>query len=79
MNITVRYLGMLAEKVGKNSEELKISETETVAQVRSDLVAKYAVIAGVTFKVAVNNQMKSEDFVIPNDAEVALLPPFSGG
>ncbi len=70
----VLLFGNLAEHVGQSElvfeGEMRISE----------LRARLRPLSGtLPYAVAINGRIEDEDRVIPLDAEVALLPPFSGG
>lgn len=75
MILKLKYFGMIAEALNKESEELDI-EAITV----SDLVDYYQnQLDNINFKVAVNHNIVNTDYKLNNNDEVALLPPFAGG
>lgn len=51
----------------------------TVGQLRMHIEEVYPNIKNKTFSVAVNKIMASDDTMITASAEVAIMPPFSGG
>ncbi len=53
----------------------------TIAALRQRLTHKYPTMAGLIQKsaFAVNDEFADDAMQIPDDAEVALLPPVSGG
>ncbi|WP_297337667.1 MoaD/ThiS family protein [Algoriphagus sp.] len=75
--ITVKAFGLVAEKMGL--ENLLLVNPGTTQELKNQLVKKYPELQSVKFNLAVNKKMASEQTDIPSGAEVALLPPFSGG
>lgn len=51
----------------------------TVAGLRSALFAAYPGLMDKTFRIAVNHAIVGEDAAVLPGAEIALMPPFSGG
>jgi molybdopterin converting factor small subunit len=51
----------------------------TVKRMRDTLAERWPALEGKTYLVAINQKMASDDDLISDDAEVALMPPFSGG
>lgn len=77
MNITIKYFGLLAE-VTKRSEETIAFKKATVSDLLETLFAKYPELKEKDFQVAQNLEIVTKDTQL-TEAEVALLPPFSGG
>ncbi|GAB5417697.1 MAG: hypothetical protein Crog4KO_26830 [Crocinitomicaceae bacterium] len=75
--VTVTYYGMIADKIGKNSEELILPAGEI--QLRNFFEAKHPELSAFTYSVAVDLHytatLPSE--VIPN--KIDIMPPFAGG
>ena len=79
MALTIKYFGMLAEKIGKSTEVVDTPATTTVDALRRHLINRHPALDGITFQVAVNLSVaQAETQINPND-EVAILPPFAGG
>jgi molybdopterin converting factor small subunit len=51
----------------------------TVGDMRNLLAERWPALHNKTFLVAVNQRLAADEVHIPEDAEVALMPPFSGG
>jgi molybdopterin synthase sulfur carrier subunit len=51
----------------------------TVKSMRDTLAERWPDLEGKIYLVAINQKMASDDDLISDDAEVALMPPFSGG
>ena len=77
MMITIKYLGLLAEATGCNSEEMNFSGT-TVSDVKEVLFQKYETLRNKDFQVAQNNELITDKTKV-STLEIALLPPFAGG
>ena len=78
MRLTVKYFGQIAECTGRNSELLE-AKGQSVSQLINQLNTKYPGLIDLAFTVAVDKNLVPQETVLTQDAEVALLPPFSGG
>ena len=79
MQIQILYFGLLADRVGLSAETFDVASGINVADLRRLLLEKYPYLASEKFKIAVNQQLASEEMDIPFQAEIACLPPFAGG
>jgi molybdopterin synthase sulfur carrier subunit len=59
--------------------EQDIQGPETVAELRIFLEQEYPELKTLRYVIAVDKQIADEQTSLPGNAEVALLPPFSGG
>ncbi|SDD40216.1 molybdopterin synthase sulfur carrier subunit [Algoriphagus faecimaris] len=75
--ITLKAFGMIAEKLG--ADQLRLENPGNSHELKNELFMKYPELKGLKFNLAINKKMVSEETDIPIGAEVALLPPFSGG
>lgn len=75
--ITLKAFGMIAEKLG--ADQLRLENPGNSHKLKNELFTKYPELEGLKFNLAINKKMVSEETDIPIGAEVALLPPFSGG
>lgn len=75
--IHIKAFGMVAEKIGL--AELAIDHSGDSSELLEVLLVKFPVLKSVKFSLAINKKLVSGNQVIPADAEIALLPPFSGG
>ena len=75
--ITIKAFGMVAEKIG--TSELELENPGSVELLKNQLKDRFPDLEGVKFSFALNKKMLSSDAEIPQEAEIALLPPFSGG
>ena len=77
MKIKVIAFGCLTDILGKDMMELEdVSNTDLL---KSKLYAKYPDLKRRKYKIAVNQQIISEDISLDENSEVVLLPPFAGG
>lgn len=58
---------------------LDFSGPKTVAELRERLETEYPDLKSLRYLIAVNKQIAEEQTTLAENAEVALLPPFSGG
>lgn len=86
MKINVKYFASIREAVGQGSEVLQTSAT-TLGQLRNELAARGGAYAecldaafkGKTLRMALNQDMSSDDAVLLEGCEVAFFPPVTGG
>lgn len=74
---TIRLFGILAERL--QAVTLDFPYHSDTATLRQALETAYPVLRIHTYQIAVNHTLASLGSPVPIDAEVALLPPFSGG
>ena len=77
MLLQIKYFGLLTEVTGCNNEHFEFSGA-TVSDLLQELFIRYPDLTNKDFKVAVNQEIVSNNAII-NEVEIALLPPFSGG
>lgn len=75
--MTVKIFGQLADIIKSNS--LNIDEIENTDELINYLQEKYPALKNAKYKVAVNRNIIQNNTALKHDAEIALLPPFSGG
>jgi molybdopterin synthase sulfur carrier subunit len=75
--MTVKVFGQLVDLIGSNSfEVLDVTDTEELLTV---LQSNYPTLKNAKYKIAVNRNIIQSNTTLQQDAEIALLPPFSGG
>ena len=75
--MTIKVFGQLQDIVESNSLELNNADnTDEVIQL---LQLKYPALKNSKYKIAVNRNIIQSNTALQQDAEIALLPPFSGG
>ena len=60
-------------------EEINLEPADDTEQLLTQLYTLFPLLKQQTFSIALNKQMVNTPTTIPADAEIALLPPFSGG
>ena len=82
MMVRVKLFAVARQRVGKDELEIEVSSAApTVADLRAEVKERYPALAEVLpyIRVAVNSEYASDATVLPKAAEVALIPPVSGG
>jgi molybdopterin converting factor subunit 1 len=81
MTVTVRLFARARDLAGADFVSVDVSVSATVADVRRALVHRVPELEALLTRcaVAVNEEFAEDDWAVPPDAEVALLPPVSGG
>jgi molybdopterin converting factor subunit 1 len=79
--IKVLFFATLRERVGTKSVEFEIPADMTVQALKEKLVGDYPSLkeSMKTILVSVNKEYVLGEAAIPQNAEVALFPPVSGG
>lgn len=75
--IQIKAFGMVAEKIG--TTELAMDHFGDSAELLDALLVKFPELKTVKFTLAINKKIVNGNQEIPENAEIALLPPFSGG
>ena len=81
MRITVLYFAQARERAGCASESLDLPEGSRVAEARAALQAAHPALGPLWphLALAVDGQIVSDAKPLQDGAELALLPPVSGG
>ncbi len=81
MIITVRLFAVARERAGRREIEVEIPEGATVADLRRALAHEVPTVAELLplVRIAVAGEYAEDDLPIPEGAEVAVIPPVSGG
>ncbi len=80
MHVNVLAFGIAKDIFGGSSVAVELTESATVATLKSTLEAQFPRLKQLSsFMIAVNNEYaKAENVLQPRD-EVAIIPPVSGG
>ena len=77
MAIKVMLFGQLTDITGKTVLEVEdVSDTQALQQ---KIHACFPALAGLTYRVAVDKKVVTQNTALHPESTVALLPPFSGG
>ena len=77
MVVNVKYFGMVADAVGKGSEEMDFGTP--AVDLRLHFEQLYPQLRHLPWKLAVDQELVEGAVVLRERAEVVLLPPFAGG
>jgi molybdopterin converting factor subunit 1 len=79
--MNVRFFARARDLVGAASIPVEMPPGTTVADLRRRLAASVPALAPLLERsaVAVNDDFAEDTMVLPPDADVAVLPPVSGG
>ncbi|MBX9804515.1 MAG: MoaD/ThiS family protein [Alphaproteobacteria bacterium] len=76
-HIKIQLFGILKERI---APEIMIQEPlQNVKELREFLEATYLPLNKIPYLVAVDRKIASAELPLNSEAEIALLPPFSGG
>jgi molybdopterin converting factor subunit 1 len=81
MNINIRFFARARDLAGSEARSLELPAGATVADLRRRLQSEVPALAELLPRCAlsVNGEFVGDDLVLPAAAEVAVLPPVSGG
>lgn len=81
MVVRVRLFARARDLAGADAVAVTLPGGATVGELRRRLAADRPELAGLLERsaLAVNDEFAPDDLTLPRDAEVALLPPVSGG
>jgi molybdopterin converting factor subunit 1 len=81
MIVQVQLFARLRDLAGSPSLVIELPPGSTVADLRHHLTVEYPQLASLVERCAigVNKEFAEDDLRLPDSAEVALLPPVSGG
>jgi len=77
MELTIKVFGKISEEIGQL--EFSIENPGKVSALIEKLHVQFPQIQDLNYAIAINRQLAKSSEDIPDGAEVALLPPFSGG
>jgi sulfur-carrier protein len=81
MIVRLRLFAVARERAGAEAIDVDLSESATVGALRTAVAAQYPQLAALVphMMFAVNSAYAHDDAEIEPDAEVACIPPVSGG
>jgi len=80
VKINIALFGIAREIVGQSSLMLDTSAGQSAAGLLAELRRTYPALAGLrSLALAVNNDYATDDVVLHERDEIALIPPVSGG
>jgi molybdopterin converting factor subunit 1 len=81
MNVSVKLFAVARQRAGADTVAVELPTAATVRDVRHALVEQYPALADVVAhaRLAVNNDYATDVTPLPAAAEIAVIPPVSGG
>lgn len=82
MKIKILLFATLRERAGGVKQiEIHLDDNATVSALKEQVAVEYAALkpSMKSVLVTINREYASEETQIPEDAEIALFPPVSGG
>ena len=84
MTVKIVFFASLREELGVNSVDLQISDSSSVSSLISQLADQHsadwlAILTAENIRIAVNQNIISEDIGVIDGDEVAFFPPVTGG
>ena len=81
MKVRVKLFAVAKERIGQGAIEVDLPHASTIANLRSAIVEQYPRLADVVrhARLAIDNQYGADSTAIHPDAEIAIIPPVSGG
>jgi molybdopterin converting factor subunit 1 len=81
MKVHVKLFAVVRQRVGRESIEVELPAGASVQQLRAALAESYPALVDVLphVRFAVNSEYAADSQAIPAAAEIAVIPPVSGG
>ena len=81
MTLPIKLFAIARQRLGRDQVEVTLPDPATAADLRRALTKQFPALADVLphIRIAVNSSYATDSTIIPAGAEVALIPPVSGG
>ena len=81
MTVPIKLFAIARQRLGRDQVEVALKDSATAADLRRALSEQFPALADVLphIRIAINSSYAADSAVIPTGAEVALIPPVSGG
>ena len=81
MKVTVKLFAVARQRIGASAIDVEVSNSATVGQLRRAIADQFGALKEVVShsRIAIANEYASDDARIPVAAEIAVIPPVSGG
>ncbi len=81
MDVRVRFFARAKDLAGADTVIVKVPTGVTIGDLRYRLAKEFPALAGILERsaLAVNDEFADDTMTVPGNAEIAVLPPVSGG
>ena len=80
MTVHLLLFGICKDIIGDSSLSFELKDGNTAAYLMSELINKYPVLSELnSIALAVNGQYATDETILNEKDELALIPPVSGG
>ncbi|MCE9526981.1 MAG: MoaD/ThiS family protein [Planctomycetales bacterium] len=81
MILPIKLFAIARQRLGRDEVEVTLPASATAGDLRRALAEQFPALADVLphIRIAINSSYANDATVIPAGAEVALIPPVSGG
>lgn len=81
MRVRVKLFAVARELAGSNEVVVELRDGATIAELRDELICRVAALGRIVphSMWAIGTEYVVGDAVLPENADVALIPPVSGG
>ncbi len=81
MKVCVKLFAVARDKTGQSSIEIELPDDATIRDLRAALAKECPALSPLlpATRIAVNSEYAADHTPLTADAEVALIPPVSGG
>ena len=81
MKIQVKLFAVARDRAGANAVDVELSSPATIGELRTALAQQYPRLADIISHVrfALNDDYATDATAIDSHAEIAIIPPVSGG
>jgi molybdopterin converting factor subunit 1 len=81
MKIAIKLFAVARQRIGSSTIEVELPADATVRHLRSALAEQFPLLADILphTRIALNNEYAADTASITPSAEIALIPPVSGG
>lgn len=79
MSLKIKYFGRIVEITGVSDEQMDSIEKMNLKGFKELMHERYPNLKSESYQIAVDHELRGEEFIIEGDCEIAILPPFAGG
>jgi molybdopterin converting factor subunit 1 len=81
VNVEVKLFAVAKQLAGSETVAVELAAGATVRELRDALAAQHAELRDITQRamIAIDAEYVHNDVVVPENSEIALIPPVSGG